>query len=79
MASATTAAMTAPTPEFMDDRLACWATENPDGEAVTYGPRTFTWAQWDDRVRRAAGGLQALGTEMGKRLGDKLPAFKAVA
>lgn len=28
---------------------------------------------------RPMSGLQALGTEMGKRLGDKLPAFKAVA
>jgi acyl-CoA synthetase (AMP-forming)/AMP-acid ligase II len=59
------AAMTAPSPEFMDDRLAYWATENPEGEAITYGPRTFTWAQWDDRVRRAAGGLQALGIGRG--------------
>jgi len=49
----------------MDDRLAYWAAENPDGEAITYGPRTFTWAQWDDRVRRAAGGLRALGIGRG--------------
>ena len=63
--SVTMAAMTAPAPQFMDDRLAHWATENPDGEAITYGPRTFTWAQWDDRVRRAAGGLQALGIGRG--------------
>ena len=49
----------------MDDRLAHWAAETPDGEAITYGPRTFTWAQWDDRVRRAAGGLQALGIGRG--------------
>ena len=49
----------------MDDRLAHWAAENPDGEAITYGARTFTWAQWDDRVRRAAGGLQALGIGRG--------------
>ena len=59
------AAMTGPSPQFMDDRLAYWAAENPDGEAITYGPRTFTWAQWDDRVRRAAGGLQALGIGRG--------------
>jgi acyl-CoA synthetase (AMP-forming)/AMP-acid ligase II len=59
------AAMAAPTPEFMDDRLAYWASENPHGEAITYGPRTFTWAQWDDRVRRAAGGLRALGIGRG--------------
>ena len=60
IAAVTMAAMTAPAPTFMDDRLAYWATETPDAEAITYGPRTFTWAQWDDRVRRAAGGLQAL-------------------
>lgn len=65
VASVTMAAMTAPDPTFMDDRLAHWATENPDGEAITYGPRTFTWAQWDDRVRRAAGGLQSLGIRRG--------------
>jgi acyl-CoA synthetase (AMP-forming)/AMP-acid ligase II len=59
------AAMDAPVPEFVDDRIAHWAAENPDGEAITYGPRTFTWAQWDDRVRRAAGGLQDLGIGRG--------------
>ena len=59
------AAMSAPAPEFTDDRLAHWAAENPDGEAITYGPRTFTWAQWNDRVRRAAGGLQDLGIGRG--------------
>lgn len=66
--SVTMAAMTGsagPTPQFVDDRLAHWAGENPDGEAITYGPRTFTWSQWDDRVRRAAGGLQALGIGRG--------------
>jgi acyl-CoA synthetase (AMP-forming)/AMP-acid ligase II len=63
--AAMTASAAAPTPVFMDDRLAHWAAENPDGEAVTYGPRTFTWAEWDDRVRRAAGGLQALGIGRG--------------
>ena len=59
------AAMTAPSPQFIDDRLAYWAGETPDGEAITYGPRTFTWAQWHDRVRRATGGLQALGIGRG--------------
>ena len=57
------AAMTAPRPTFMDDRLAHWATENPAGEAITYGPRTFTWSQWDERVRRAAGGRPIAVTE----------------
>jgi acyl-CoA synthetase (AMP-forming)/AMP-acid ligase II len=32
---------------------------------MTYGQRTWTWAEWNDRVRRAAGGLQALGVGRG--------------
>ncbi len=57
--------MTAPEPRFVDDRLAHWAAETPDADAMTYGRRTWTWAQWDDRVRRAAGGLQQLGIGRG--------------
>ena len=57
--------MTAPAPRFVDDRLAHWATETPDAEAITYGGRTWSWAQWDERVRRAAGGLQGLGIGRG--------------
>jgi acyl-CoA synthetase (AMP-forming)/AMP-acid ligase II len=60
-----TADMTAPAPQYVDDRLSHWARETPDAEAMTYGDRTWTWAQWDDRVRRAAGGLQALGIGRG--------------
>jgi len=57
--------MTAPEPRFVDDRLAHWAVETPDAEALTYGDRTWTWAEWNDRVRRAAGGLQGLGVGRG--------------
>ncbi len=57
--------MTAPAPRFVDDRLAHWAATTPGGEAMTYLGRTWTWAEWDDRVRRAAGGLQALGIGRG--------------
>jgi acyl-CoA synthetase (AMP-forming)/AMP-acid ligase II len=32
---------------------------------MTYLSRTWTWAQWNDRVRRAAGGLRALGVGRG--------------
>jgi acyl-CoA synthetase (AMP-forming)/AMP-acid ligase II len=32
---------------------------------MTYRDRTWTWAEWDDRVRRAAGGLRALGIGRG--------------
>src|SRR5689334_25145769 len=57
--------MTAPVPQFVDDRLAHWASVNPDGECFTYGQRTWTWAQFHDRVRRAAGGLRDLGVGRG--------------
>jgi acyl-CoA synthetase (AMP-forming)/AMP-acid ligase II len=57
--------VTAPEPRFVDDRLAHWAAETPDAEAMTYLARTWTWAQWNDRVRRAAGGLRALGVGRG--------------
>ncbi len=57
--------MTAPAPQYVDDRLAHWARETPDAEAMTYRDRTWTWAEWDDRVRRAAGGLQSLGIGRG--------------
>jgi acyl-CoA synthetase (AMP-forming)/AMP-acid ligase II len=52
-------------PVFVDDRLSHWAETNPDGEAFTYLDRTWTWAEWNDRVRRLAGALKALGVRRG--------------
>ena len=52
-------------PRFLDERLAHWAETKPDEEAVTYLGRTWTWAQWNDRVRRLAGALTALGVKRG--------------
>jgi acyl-CoA synthetase (AMP-forming)/AMP-acid ligase II len=57
--------MSAPEPRFVDDRLAHWAEHSPDAPAFTYGERSWTWAQWEDRVRRCAGGLQGLGIGRG--------------
>ncbi len=57
--------MTAPEPRFVDDRVSHWAATTPDAECMTYLGRTWTWREWDDRVRRAAGGLQALGIGRG--------------
>jgi acyl-CoA synthetase (AMP-forming)/AMP-acid ligase II len=62
--------MSAPTPTFVDDRLAYWAEHLPDGLAFTYAPgggepRSWTWREWEDRVRRCAGGLAALGVGRG--------------
>ncbi|MDX6360301.1 MAG: hypothetical protein QOH37_3355 [Nocardioidaceae bacterium] len=54
-----------PDPTFLDDRLAHWAAVKPDEVAVTYLGRSWTWSQWDDRVRRLAGALQGLGIGRG--------------
>ncbi|GAA1105977.1 long-chain fatty acid--CoA ligase [Nocardioides dubius] len=59
----------APQHVYVDDRLAWWAEQTPDGEAMTYLGRTWTWGQWNDRVRRAAGGLAALGIGRGDVVG----------
>jgi acyl-CoA synthetase (AMP-forming)/AMP-acid ligase II len=52
-------------PHFLDDRLAHWAEVNPDGEAFTYLGRTWSWSQWEERVRRLAGALKGLGIGRG--------------
>ena len=57
--------MTAPAPSYLDDRVAHWAAATPDAEAVTYLGRSWTWAQWDDRVRRLAGVLAERGIGRG--------------
>ncbi len=52
-------------PTFLDDRLAHWAQETPAAEAFSYLGRTWTWAQWNERVRRLAGALRSLGIGRG--------------
>jgi len=52
-------------PRFLDERVAHWAATKPDEEAITYLGRTWTWSQWNDRVRRLAGALQAWGIKRG--------------
>jgi acyl-CoA synthetase (AMP-forming)/AMP-acid ligase II len=54
-----------PAATLLDDRLAHWAHATPDAEAITYLGRTWTWAQWHDRVRRLAGALAARGVGRG--------------
>lgn len=54
-----------PEPRFLDERLAHWASTNPDGEAFVYLDRSWTWAQWENRVRRLAGALAAFGVRRG--------------
>jgi acyl-CoA synthetase (AMP-forming)/AMP-acid ligase II len=48
-----------PKVEFMTDAVAHWAAAQPDAEALTYRETRWTWAQWNDRIGRAAGGLAA--------------------
>lgn len=52
-------------PRFLDERVAHWAATKPDEEAITYLGRTWTWSQWNDRVRRLAGALSAWGIKRG--------------
>lgn len=56
---------TPPEPTYVEDRLNYWAEATPDAEAMTYLGRTWTWAQWHERVHRAAGGLRELGVGRG--------------
>ncbi|MGZ8801492.1 MAG: AMP-binding protein, partial [Mycobacterium sp.] len=54
-----------PEPRFLDDRIAHWAATTPDAEAMDYLDRSWTWAQWNDRVRRLAGALKERGVQRG--------------
>ena len=58
-----------PEPTYVDDRLNHWADANPDGEAMTYLGRTWTWAQLHERVHRAACALRELGVARGDVVG----------
>ncbi|OKH74568.1 long-chain fatty acid--CoA ligase [Mycobacterium sp. SWH-M1] len=54
-----------PEPRFLDERVAHWAATQPDAEAMDYLDRNWTWAQWDDRIRRLAGALAERGVARG--------------
>jgi acyl-CoA synthetase (AMP-forming)/AMP-acid ligase II len=59
-----------PDPTYLGDRLAHWAASTPDADAITYLDRTWSWAQWHDRVRRLAGALRRLGIGRGDVVGS---------
>jgi acyl-CoA synthetase (AMP-forming)/AMP-acid ligase II len=59
-----------PTATYLDDRLAHWARVTPEAEAISYLDRTWTWALWEDRVRRLAGALVAHGIGRGDVVGS---------
>jgi acyl-CoA synthetase (AMP-forming)/AMP-acid ligase II len=52
-------------PRFLDERVAHWAATKPDDEAISYLSRTWTWSQFDDRIRRIAGALTGRGVGRG--------------
>ncbi|TPG25605.1 long-chain-fatty-acid--CoA ligase [Mycolicibacterium hodleri] len=52
-------------PTFLDERTAHWAKTKPDDEAITFKDRTWTWSQWDERIRRLAGALSERGVGRG--------------
>ena len=58
-----------PQPRFLDDRLAYWAKAKPDEVAIAFLDRTFTWAQFNDLVRRLAGALAERGVGRGDVIG----------
>ncbi|MCW2786006.1 MAG: long-chain-fatty-acid--CoA ligase [Marmoricola sp.] len=59
-----------PRPRLLDDRLAHWAATTPDAEALTYLGRTWTWREWEERVRRLAGALAGAGIGRGDIVGS---------
>jgi len=42
--------------------------DGADREAVRYGEQSWTWREWNDRVRRGAGAQQAAGLVPGDRV-----------
>ena len=44
------------------------AQRSPDGTALQFGDRQWSWAQWAARIRRAAGALRAAGVQPGQRV-----------
>jgi acyl-CoA synthetase (AMP-forming)/AMP-acid ligase II len=44
------------------------AAHRPDGIAIHYGDRQWSWAQWALRIRHTAGALRAAGVQRGQRV-----------
>ena len=53
---------------LLRDPLDRWASVQPSAPAITFGTRTFTWAQWRERVLRLTGALRTAGVRSGDRL-----------
>jgi acyl-CoA synthetase (AMP-forming)/AMP-acid ligase II len=50
-----------------------WAREKPDTEAIVFGGRRITYAQYDREVNRVARGLLKLGVQRGDKVGLYIP------
>jgi acyl-CoA synthetase (AMP-forming)/AMP-acid ligase II len=44
------------------------ARRTPDGIAIQFGDRQWSWEQWTSRIRRAAGALRAAGVRRGQQV-----------
>jgi len=60
---------TPPPARLLNDRVIHWATATPDAEAITYLGRTWTWSEWNDRIRRLASALVERGIGRGDVVG----------
>jgi acyl-CoA synthetase (AMP-forming)/AMP-acid ligase II len=58
----------APAALLLRDRLDHWALTRPGDPAMTFGSRTFTWAQWRQRILGLTGALRAAGLRAGDRI-----------
>jgi acyl-CoA synthetase (AMP-forming)/AMP-acid ligase II len=54
-----------PAIRLVSDALEHWAATTPDAEALSFAGQHWTWAQWRDRIHRAAGALRAAGMGRG--------------
>ncbi|GAC1535627.1 MAG: long-chain fatty acid--CoA ligase [Marmoricola sp.] len=63
-------ATTLPPARLLNDRVLHWSTATPDAEAITYLGRTWTWSEWNDRIRRLAGALRERGIGRGDVVGS---------
>ena len=62
----TTADATANTTETLAGFVERHEQQRPDGIAIRFGDRQWSWAGWTSRIRRAAGALRSAGVQRGQ-------------
>ena len=50
------------------DLVGRWAAETPERTALEFGEARWTWRELDERIRRSAGALRAVGAQRGDRV-----------